>query len=276
MKSFLLSNFVILLAISCLIDARPRRENSKKTKYVGCVYPYQFVNPYYHTLTSRSCANLLIDRSDIPQPNADEFRVGCDCIEGFAMNFQGLCINESECTIFEAFGALVDTGKIILPSSKEHEKLLQEHHDKEAPENQNENIQDNRNAEKSSHIIQKFFTENARIQNNKLDNGEMGENGEQGDEDDCPVECCHCCEEYVEEDENCICSDETENENTTEQQTASLIPTESSNINHSTASIVTPSDSSNKVQNIQKAELEKMNLHQSEKMNQLPSNPNAI
>lgn len=143
------------------------------------------MNPYYHPSTARSCANLLLDRSDVAPPNPEEYSVGCDCISGFALNFQGLCIDESECTIFEAFGALVDAGKFVLPSSKEHKKLLQEHHEKAAQENQRDRIKNEKNWEKSHHIIKKFFTENPQNQMNKPNIGnEVDEKTSESDGND--------------------------------------------------------------------------------------------
>lgn len=42
----------------------------------------------------------------------DDYHVGCDCIPGFAMNYQGYCIDESQCDLWEAFGTLINEGAI--------------------------------------------------------------------------------------------------------------------------------------------------------------------
>lgn len=74
--------------------------------------PYQYVNPYYHTFTARSCANILLDRAHISMPQPDNYNFGCDCISGFAMNYQGYCIDEAQCDLWEAFGASINEGAI--------------------------------------------------------------------------------------------------------------------------------------------------------------------
>lgn len=73
-------------------------------RFNGCTIPFQYVNPYYHELTARTCINILgynVNRV----PNAPiEYQIGCDCVFPFAMNYQGHCIQEDECNEREAFG----------------------------------------------------------------------------------------------------------------------------------------------------------------------------
>lgn len=42
-------------------------------------------------------------------PRTEEFRYGCDCIDGFVMSIKGICIPESQCNLWEAFGFQFDT-----------------------------------------------------------------------------------------------------------------------------------------------------------------------
>lgn len=109
---------------------------TEQAKYVGCVFPYQYVNPYYHTFTARSCANILLDRAQIPLPVPDDYRVGCDCIPGFAMDYQGYCIDEAQCNLWEAFGPLINEGAISDPESLEQEQdqVKQNEKDPQKPE----------------------------------------------------------------------------------------------------------------------------------------------
>lgn len=78
-------------------------------RFNGCSLPFQFVNPYYHELTTRTCANLL-DTNLNRMPSAPiEYRIGCDCVFPFAMNLKGDCVQEEECSEREAFGEANNT-----------------------------------------------------------------------------------------------------------------------------------------------------------------------
>lgn len=59
-------------------------------------------------MTARTCANLIGYNPNL-LINPIDFRVGCDCIQPFALNFKGYCIPEDECNEYEAFGAVYDT-----------------------------------------------------------------------------------------------------------------------------------------------------------------------
>lgn len=89
-------------------------------KNVGCIFPFQYVNPYYHPLTARTCANLLIETDRMP--NVEKFSIACDCVSGFRMNFQGYCIEEERCNLLEAFGPEILSENEIQPFKHKHRK----------------------------------------------------------------------------------------------------------------------------------------------------------
>lgn len=78
-------------------------------QFNGCSIRFQFVNPYYHELTARTCANLLYPNLNPSTPI--EYQIGCDCVFPFAMNYKGDCIQEDECTEREAFGDTVNNNR---------------------------------------------------------------------------------------------------------------------------------------------------------------------
>lgn len=77
-------------------------------RFNGCLVPFQYVNPYYHELTARTCVNILgFNLNHIPSAPI-EYQIGCDCIFPFAMNYKGQCIQEDECNEREAFGEAIN------------------------------------------------------------------------------------------------------------------------------------------------------------------------
>ena len=77
-------------------------------RFNGCSLPFQYVNPYYHELTARTCVNILgFNVNRIPSAPID-YQIGCDCIFPFAMNYKGQCIQEEECNEREAFGEIIN------------------------------------------------------------------------------------------------------------------------------------------------------------------------
>lgn len=80
-------------------------------RFNGCSIPFQYVNPYYHELTARTCANLLDTNSNRTPTAPIEYQIGCDCVFPFAMNYKGECIQEDECTEREAFGETVNNNR---------------------------------------------------------------------------------------------------------------------------------------------------------------------
>lgn len=73
-------------------------------RFNGCSIPFQYVNPYHHELTARTCVNILGYNSNRVPSGPIEYQIGCDCVFPFAMNYRGQCIQEDECNEREAFG----------------------------------------------------------------------------------------------------------------------------------------------------------------------------
>lgn len=77
-------------------------------RFNGCTIPFQYVNPYYHELTVRTCINILGYNLNRVPTAPIEYQIGCDCVFPFAMNFKGQCIQEDQCNEREAFGEKVN------------------------------------------------------------------------------------------------------------------------------------------------------------------------
>lgn len=126
-------------------------------------------------------------------PDVNDYKVGCDCMPGFVSNYQGNCIDETQCNLWEAFGPLIDYGAVQSSensTTKEQEtQSIDSEKEIHSPDQENS---------------QQFFRANGTVE--QLSDGE--------DEDD-------CCEE---ENDCCECDDEatTEkiNSNTTEKPDA--------------------------------------------------------
>lgn len=123
-------------------------------KYVGCVFPYQYVNPNYHIRTARTCANLLkvANQNSLPRPNPQEYHIECDCIPGFGMNYKGFCIEDTRCNQWEAFG-IVHAGATNDAFHSEQNSLV-------SPENGTQN----------SNMSTKSDSYNKTLDSNKIQN----------------------------------------------------------------------------------------------------------
>lgn len=82
----------------------------ESSAFFGCFVPYQFVNPFYNTLTARSCANMYFTENYLTAPRLEDaqFEFGCDCVDGMVTNYKGQCIPEAQCNLWEAFGPQID------------------------------------------------------------------------------------------------------------------------------------------------------------------------
>lgn len=77
-------------------------------RFNGCAISFQYVNPYYHYLTARTCVNMLGFNANRIPTTSIEYQIGCDCIFPFAMNYKGQCIPEEQCNEREAFGDTIN------------------------------------------------------------------------------------------------------------------------------------------------------------------------
>ncbi|XP_055311045.1 uncharacterized protein LOC129573906 [Sitodiplosis mosellana] len=238
MRVFVLLTIVVLASVSHVAETRPKEHSrqtdivsdsqTEKTKYVGCVFPYQYVNPYYHPRTARSCANLILDLTHILMPNPDDYKVDCDCIPGFVSNYQGYCIDEIQCNLWEAFGTLVDEGAVdsnadnLAPAEQEEpNKLATENgsqkrvkslqfYRKNYPEIPNQPQDFDWNVGKLQDI-----NSNGVEETQLIDNGESTEKDSDDEDED------GCCDE---ENGCCECDDEISPENNDEDNTEKYQP----------------------------------------------------
>lgn len=80
---------------------------------MSCSIPFEYVNPYYHELTARTCANILgYNKNRTPNAYSTDYGIGCDCMFPFARNYNGVCIDEAECNEREAFGMAFDATQL--------------------------------------------------------------------------------------------------------------------------------------------------------------------
>lgn len=177
----------------------------KTTKYVGCVLPYQYVNPNYHEQTARTCANLLenINKNSLRRPNPQEQRIECDCMPGFAMNHRGFCIKETRCNKMEAYGTIASDAK------KDHFYFEKTKH----------NYQNGNDIHKLSEPFDLNKDGHNRIDKRNDDEDDEDDEDDDDDENDTDEDCCCYCSDGCSDDEcneccncNSDCSEDDDDE----------------------------------------------------------------
>lgn len=132
-------------------------------RFNGCLVPFQYVNPYYHELTARTCVNILgFNANRVPTTSVD-YQIGCDCIFPFAMNYKGQCIQEDECNEREAFGVeavnrkkaelATTTSKTEQQSQQQQKQNQPQQHQQQQKQQSDPKMQQNQAQNSDSHII---------------------------------------------------------------------------------------------------------------------------
>lgn len=105
-------------------------------RFSGCTIPFQYVNPYYHELTARTCVNILGYNLNRVPTTTIEYQIGCDCVFPFAMNYNGQCIQEDECNEHEAFGKTANKSNEKNKSGEMNSKALKRDQRSQQPQSQ--------------------------------------------------------------------------------------------------------------------------------------------